>query len=126
MFRFPTRLAPTARMVSVVGSFNGWNPTVHLMRRADETWTITVYLSPGRAVYLFSVDGAMWNDPEDDGRTPNGWGSEYSVRHCQGSYIAARATSCAGRRISSNARAIRSACARVWYGGVMTCDTAPS
>ena len=40
-----------------------------------------VHFSPGRAVYLFSVDGVMRNDPEDDGRTPNGRGSEYSVRH---------------------------------------------
>lgn len=96
-FRFPTRLAPTARTVSVVGSFNGWNPTVHLMRRADETWTITVYLSPGRAVYLFSVDGAMWNDSEDDGRTPNGWGSEYSVRHVALDPMATRVTAGAER-----------------------------
>ena len=80
-FRFPARLVPTARRVSVVGSFNGWNPTVHAMRRPqDDDWTITVYLSPGRAVYLFSVDGVMWLDPEDDERIPNGWGSEYSIR----------------------------------------------
>jgi 1,4-alpha-glucan branching enzyme len=80
-FRFPARLARTARIVSVVGSFNGWNPAVHPMRRAeDDDWMITVYLSPGRTVYLFSVDGEMWVDPEDDGRISNGWGSEYSVR----------------------------------------------
>jgi hypothetical protein len=23
----------------------------------------------------------MWLDPADEGRVPNGWGSEYSVRH---------------------------------------------
>ena len=81
-FRFPARLAPAARSVSVVGSFNGWNPTVHRMRRAtDAQWAITVYLPPSRAVYLFCVDGAMWLDPEDEGRLPNGWGSDYSVRH---------------------------------------------
>lgn len=81
-FRFPAHLAPTARTVSVVGSFNGWNPAMHPMRRAEgNNWTITIYLSPCRAVYLFYVDGATWLDPEDDGRLPNGWGSEYSVRH---------------------------------------------
>ncbi len=80
-FRFPAHLARTGRTVSVVGSFNGWNPAVHPMRRAeDDNWTTTVYLSPSRVVYLFSVDGVMWLDPEDDGRIPNGWGSEYSVR----------------------------------------------
>jgi 1,4-alpha-glucan branching enzyme len=81
-FRFPVRLAPTARSVSVVGSFNGWNPAVHrLHRTADGDWTVTVYLTTGRAVYCFSVDGVMWLDPTDEGRVPNGWGSEYSVRH---------------------------------------------
>ena len=80
-FRFPAGLAPGARRVSVVGSFNRWDPAVHPMRRsADSDWTITVYLSPGRVVYTFSVDGTTWLDPADDGRIPNGWGSEYSVR----------------------------------------------
>jgi 1,4-alpha-glucan branching enzyme len=81
-FRFPARLMPTARTVSVIGSFNGWNPAVHRLRRAaDNEWAVTVYLTPGRAVYCFSVDGVMWLDPADEGRVPNGWGSEYSVRH---------------------------------------------
>ena len=81
-FRFPARLIPTARTVSVVGSFNGWNPVVHrLHRTANDEWAVTVYLTPGRAVYCFSVDGVMWLDPADEGRVPNGWGSEYSVRH---------------------------------------------
>jgi 1,4-alpha-glucan branching enzyme len=80
-FRFPAGLAPTARTVSVIGSFNGWNPAVHKLRRAEDAWALTVYLTPGRAVYCFSVDGTMWLDPSDEGRVPNGWGSEYSVRH---------------------------------------------
>lgn len=81
-FRFPARLMPTARTVSVIGSFNGWNPAVHRMQQTvDGEWTVTVYLTPGRAVYCFSVDGVMWLDPADEGRVPNGWGSEYSVRH---------------------------------------------
>jgi len=42
---------------------------------------ITLYLPPGRTIYCFNVDGAYWLDPDDDGRVPNGWGSEYSVRH---------------------------------------------
>lgn len=101
-FRFPARLAPTARKVSVVGSFNGWNPAVHPMRRGEgNDWTITLYLSPGRAVYLFSVDGALWNDPEDDGRTPNGWGTEYSVRHAALDPMATTVTAGAERTAGS-------------------------
>jgi hypothetical protein len=37
----------------------------------------------GRIVYLFSVDGAPRLDPADEGRIPNDWGSEHSVRHVQ-------------------------------------------
>lgn len=91
-FRFSARLAPTARTISVIGSFNGWNTTVHPLRRAENgNWTITVYLTPGRAVYLFSVDGIVWLDPEDDGRVPNIWGSEYSVRHVTSEPVAVTA-----------------------------------
>jgi hypothetical protein len=49
--------------------------------RRDGDWAITVYLAPGRIVYLFSVDRVMWLDPQDNERLANGWGSEYSVRH---------------------------------------------
>lgn len=80
-FRFPSRLAPTAAQVAVVGSFNGWDPTAHPMVRSPEgDWVRTVYLPPGRLVYGFWVDGTLWLDPNDEGRVPNAWGSEYSVR----------------------------------------------
>ena len=81
-FRFPGRLAPNAPYVAVVGSFNAWSVGVHpLAKTADGNWTITIYLPPGRTVYHFSVDGAPWLDPHDEGRIPNGWGSEYSIRY---------------------------------------------
>jgi Glycogen recognition site of AMP-activated protein kinase len=81
VLRFPGTLAPGARHVAVVGSFNAWNPMGHpLVRTANGNWTITIYLPPGRTAYHFSVDGAPWLDPQDEARIPNGWGSEYSVR----------------------------------------------
>ncbi len=80
VFRFPDTLVPDARQVAVLGSFNSWNPTVHLLTKtAEGDWTITIYLPPGRTVYHFSVDGGFWLDPHDEGRVPNGWGSEYSI-----------------------------------------------
>jgi hypothetical protein len=80
--RFPDSLAPGAKRVAVVGPFNGWNPTVHpLVRTTSGDWTITIYLPPGRVVYHFDVDGAVWLDPNDDGRIRNTRGSHYSVRH---------------------------------------------
>jgi 1,4-alpha-glucan branching enzyme len=81
-FRFPCSLAPRARQVAVLGPFNGWDPSAHpLTKTPADYWTATVYLPSGRAVYCFDVDGVPWLDPSDEGRIPNGWGSEYSVRY---------------------------------------------
>jgi hypothetical protein len=80
-FRFPGRLAPAARRVFVLGSFNGWKPSSHPLTKTSEgDWVTTIFLTPGRIVYCFDVDGTAWLDPNDDGRIPNGWGSEYSIR----------------------------------------------
>lgn len=80
-FRFPKTLVPHARRIVLRGSFNAWQGDAHLLRKgADGEWGITVYLCPSRIVYYFDVDGVPWLDPDDDGRVPNGWGSEYSVR----------------------------------------------
>ena len=57
-----------ARRVAVVGDFNGWNPTAHVMTAdARGVWTTTVPLTPGRHAYAFVVDDSVWvTDP----RTP--------------------------------------------------------
>jgi 1,4-alpha-glucan branching enzyme len=81
-FHFPGARVPTAKRVSVIGSFNAWDPQVHRLRKSPEgDWRITIHLSPSRVVYCFDVDGIAWLDSADDGRVPNGWGSEYSVRY---------------------------------------------
>jgi 1,4-alpha-glucan branching enzyme len=83
-FRFPSVLAPEAQRVSLLGPFNGWTPHVHLLERTENDWVVTVYFPPeGRVVYCFNVDGTAWLDPDDHGRIPNGWGSEYSVRNVE-------------------------------------------
>lgn len=81
VFRFPASLVPAARCVSVVATFNGWNPRAHPMtKNPGGEWRTTVFLPPGQVLYCIWVDGVNWLDPHDDGRVPNGWGSEYSVR----------------------------------------------
>jgi 1,4-alpha-glucan branching enzyme len=81
-FRLPRVRVPGAWRVSVVGSFNGWDTDAHpLTRTPSGEWVTTVYLPPGRVLYSFWVDGMMWLDPNDEGRVPNAWGSEYSVRY---------------------------------------------
>jgi hypothetical protein len=84
-FRFPCTLAPRANRIAIVGPFNGWNPQLHLMTKTPQDyWVIKIHLPPGRTVYCFDVDGAYWLDPNDEGRIPNGWGTEYSVRYVHG------------------------------------------
>jgi anti-anti-sigma factor len=83
-FKFPRHLAKDARRVSLVGPFNHWSSHAHpLTRTAEGDWHVTIHLPPGRISYLFDVDGSHWLDPCDEGREPNGWGSEYSVRHVE-------------------------------------------
>jgi hypothetical protein len=71
--------APSARTVSLVGDFDGWNPAALPMRRdADaDQWIVDVRLPPGRHVFAFSVDGGLRADPaapravEDDFGVPS-------------------------------------------------------
>jgi len=60
-------VAPTARNVSLVGDFNGWDATATPMRKTDghATWSVSVPLAAGRHVYAFVVDGNDWvADPQ--------------------------------------------------------------
>lgn len=55
--------APSAKRVSLVGDFNGWNPVAVPMRRgASDVWVVDVRLEPGRHVFAFSIDGALRAD----------------------------------------------------------------
>ncbi|MBL0939195.1 MAG: isoamylase early set domain-containing protein [Gemmatimonadaceae bacterium] len=60
--RFDLTLPESAREVSLVGDFNGWdeNATPMIRRSADGTWSARVPLSPGRHTYAFVVDGQQW------------------------------------------------------------------
>ena len=105
VFRFPDALAPNAHQIAVLGSFNGWAPTAHpLTRTAQGNWAITIYLPPGRVLYHFSVDGTFWLDPSDEGRVPNSWGTEYSVR-----YVREPKQSVAHTRRRASQRAVKAA-----------------
>jgi hypothetical protein len=56
--------APSAHRVSLVGDFDGWNPSANPMRRGgDGAWVIDVRLAPGRHAFAFSVDGRLTTDP---------------------------------------------------------------
>lgn len=59
--------ADDARAVSLVGTFNDWNPDATPMSRnpAGE-WTVRLELAPGRYEYKFVVDGQWCCEPGYD------------------------------------------------------------
>ncbi|TDB75603.1 isoamylase early set domain-containing protein [Micromonospora sp. KC723] len=62
-FCLPRDVPPGA--VSVVGSFNGWEPGRHeLVARRDGTRTVTVKLGPGRHRFRYLASGGVWLDDE--------------------------------------------------------------
>jgi cyclomaltodextrinase / maltogenic alpha-amylase / neopullulanase len=57
------RLAPglEVKSVSVAGSFNGWNRSLHLMtRQVDGVWSVSIPLSGGLHYYKFVVNNEIW------------------------------------------------------------------
>ena len=73
--------APSARRVSLVGEFNGWDPAATPMRLArDGRWAVALDLAPGRHVYAFVVDDTAWvPDPEAPIAPEHWFGSRNSV-----------------------------------------------
>lgn len=81
-------IAPQASQVTVVGNFNGWNPSAHPMQRTPTggTWTVTVPLEAGRHEYSFVVDGSHWvPDPSAPLASKDGFGTANSVLLVSGS-----------------------------------------
>ena len=71
-----------AKSVSVVGDFNGWDPTATPMERVGGTgaWSATVLAKPGRHVYAFMVDGAtLMADPRAPRARSVDFGGDASV-----------------------------------------------
>jgi 1,4-alpha-glucan branching enzyme len=60
--------------VSVVGTFNGWEPGTHeLKTRRDGTRTISLRLDPGNYAFRYLGTGGVWLDDEHaDGFGPHG------------------------------------------------------
>jgi 1,4-alpha-glucan branching enzyme len=66
---------------SVVGDFNGWTPDADPLVRPDGgTWTVTLWLPPGRHRFRYLLDGDRWeNDWDADGYEPNAFGGTDSI-----------------------------------------------
>jgi 1,4-alpha-glucan branching enzyme len=73
---------PSAKIVTVVGDFNQWNPLARpLKRNVGGLWKVTVRLAPGTYQYKFVVNGQRWeDDPLNVHRVPNEHGTFNSIR----------------------------------------------
>lgn len=73
--------APTARTVSVAGSFNGWEVGALAMARdSSGLWSATAALPVGEHRYEFVVDGTRWvPDPTAHAQVDDGFGGRNSV-----------------------------------------------
>ncbi|TKB71807.1 MAG: hypothetical protein E8D46_16930 [Nitrospira sp.] len=58
-------LAPKAKQVSLVGSFNGWAREATLMKVRDGRglWSVDVPLKEGEYTFMYLVDGTEWVTP---------------------------------------------------------------
>ncbi len=83
--RVPVALAlrfPEARTVSVIGSFNGWQPQGCTLKsvNGEAHWTITLMLPTGRYEYAFVVDGEqIIPDPGAGLREDDGFGNQNAI-----------------------------------------------
>jgi 1,4-alpha-glucan branching enzyme len=58
-------LAPEAKKVALVGSFNGWAEEATKMKMRDGTglWSVDVPLREGEYTFMYLVDGKRWITP---------------------------------------------------------------
>ena len=60
-----TVLAPGAKQVSLVGSFNGWAKDATPMKTVDgsSVWLVDVPLAEGEHTFMYVIDGVRWMTP---------------------------------------------------------------
>ena len=68
-----------AKTVIVTGSFNNWNTQGYKMIRKDAKWILPIYLSPGKYIYKFIVDGTWIIDPANSLYEQNEYNTNNSV-----------------------------------------------
>jgi hypothetical protein len=72
--------SPLVKKVTVVGSFNNWDPEATPLRREDGVWSTILVLAPGSYEYLFFENGARWvTDPLAVQTRDDGFGGSNAV-----------------------------------------------
>ncbi|MEO0291864.1 MAG: hypothetical protein ABIM54_02890, partial [candidate division WOR-3 bacterium] len=72
---------PSAKKVSLAGTFNNWDKNSSIMRKTEEGFfEIVIPLPPGKYQYKFVIDDTNWKeDPNNPAKTPDGFGGFNSV-----------------------------------------------
>jgi len=70
---------PNAKRVVVSGDFDNWSNDEYQMIKKDGMWQFPIYLSPGKHLYKFVVDGDWILDPANRLWEPNQYGTNNSV-----------------------------------------------
>jgi 1,4-alpha-glucan branching enzyme len=70
---------PGARVVSVAGTFNNWNPQLTPLLPGGDEWSAVVALPRGLYEYRFVVDGQWVADPAAIESIPNPFGGHNSL-----------------------------------------------
>lgn len=69
-----------AKEVILMGDFNKWNPKKHPMKNdGNGMWKKSVMLFPGSYEYKFLIDGQWREDPQNNHKTVNCYGTFNSV-----------------------------------------------
>ncbi len=72
--------AANANEVILMGDFNSWNPKKHPMKRDEAgVWEKAVIIPPGKYEYKFLIDGRWKEDPQNDQRCINCYGTYNNV-----------------------------------------------
>jgi len=69
---------PNAHKVILSGEFNNWNESTQMTKDGDD-WVLKVFLSPGKHLYKFIVDGTWIIDPNNKLWEQNEYGTGNSV-----------------------------------------------
>lgn len=72
---------PEAKSVSLIGDFNNWNRTAHIMERDEEgKWTAYAEIEPGKHRYKYLIDNMFrLNDPLANLYIPDDNGEMFSM-----------------------------------------------
>jgi CubicO group peptidase (beta-lactamase class C family) len=70
---------PQARLVTLAGSFNGWNDLHTLFKKEGDDWIGTIDAKPGKYFYKLVVDGEWITDPNNPVKEDDGNGNTNSV-----------------------------------------------